>query len=134
MILPAHHRNRTLSPIANSAMPLSLSAARTLDVVTDRDVLSAAARDVRTVMRRRQAAANALDPAGWEPPDPVLLALAGNRRFLEPAPRTFYLPLSASARQIPEYYSRYGRLRDEADSVRFADGRGRYLPTWKSRR
>lgn len=54
----------------------SLSAARTLDVVTDRDVLSAAARDVRTVMRRRQAAANALDPAGWEPPDPELLALA----------------------------------------------------------
>ena len=57
-------------------MPLSLSAARTLDVVTDRDVLAAAARDVRTVMRRRQAKANALDPAGWEPPDPVLLALA----------------------------------------------------------
>lgn len=27
-------------------------------------------------MRRRQAERNALDPAGWEPPDPVLLALA----------------------------------------------------------
>lgn len=27
-------------------------------------------------MRRRQAEQNALDPAGWEPPDPALLALA----------------------------------------------------------
>ncbi|MFF0706969.1 hypothetical protein [Gordonia sputi] len=44
--------------------------------MTDRDVLAAAAREIRTVMRRRQAEANALDPAGWEPPDPVLLALA----------------------------------------------------------
>ena len=27
-------------------------------------------------MRRRQAEANALDPAGWQPPDPTLLDLA----------------------------------------------------------
>ncbi|WP_290723803.1 hypothetical protein [Gordonia sp. UBA6683] len=44
--------------------------------MTDRDLLSAAARDIRTVMRRRQAEANALDPECWEPPDPTLLALA----------------------------------------------------------
>ncbi|WP_454175392.1 hypothetical protein [Gordonia sputi] len=44
--------------------------------MTDRDLLSAAARDIRTVMRRRQASANALDPMGWEPPDPTLMALA----------------------------------------------------------
>lgn len=44
--------------------------------MTDRDLLSAAARDIRTMMRRRQAAANSLDPAGWQPPDPMLMALA----------------------------------------------------------
>lgn len=44
--------------------------------MTDRDLLSAAARDIRTVMRRRQAERNALDPEGWQPPDPILLALA----------------------------------------------------------
>ena len=44
--------------------------------MTDRDLLSAAARDIRTVMRRRQAERNALDPEGWQPPDPTLLDLA----------------------------------------------------------
>lgn len=44
--------------------------------MTDRDLLSAAARDIRTVMRRQQAEANALDPECWEPPDPVLMDLA----------------------------------------------------------
>ena len=44
--------------------------------MTDRDLLSAAARDIRTVMRRRQATANAVDPMGWQPPDPTLMALA----------------------------------------------------------
>lgn len=42
------------------------------------------------------------------------MRVKGNRRFLEPAPRTFYLPLSASARQIPECYSRYGWSRRSA--------------------
>lgn len=42
----------------------------------NRDLLSAAARDIRTVMRRQQAEANALDPEGWQPLDPALMALA----------------------------------------------------------
>ncbi|WP_124710990.1 hypothetical protein [Gordonia insulae] len=43
--------------------------------MTDRDVLRAAARDVRTLMRRHQAEASHV--AGeWEPPDPILIALA----------------------------------------------------------
>lgn len=43
--------------------------------MTDREVLRAAARDVRHVMRRRQA--SAIDAGGdWVPPDPVLDDLA----------------------------------------------------------
>lgn len=48
--------------------------------MTDRDLLSAAARDIRTMMRRRQATEQAAiletDPSAWARPDPELEALA----------------------------------------------------------
>lgn len=43
--------------------------------VTDREVLRAAARDIRTMMRRRQAQDSQVAEA-WAPPPPELLALA----------------------------------------------------------
>lgn len=43
--------------------------------MTDRETLRAAARDVRTLMRRHQAEASYAAGA-WEPPDAVLMALA----------------------------------------------------------
>lgn len=53
---------------------------RTVDDVTDRDLLSAAAHAIRTRMKRRQAAEQAVlletDPSAWAPPDPELETLA----------------------------------------------------------
>lgn len=47
--------------------------------MTDRDVLSAAARDIRDLMRHRQVTEQAAlletDPSAWAPPDPELQAL-----------------------------------------------------------
>lgn len=43
--------------------------------MTDRDVLRAAARDIRTIMRRHQAEAS-LAAGSWVPIDEVLIALA----------------------------------------------------------
>ncbi|UTN93547.1 hypothetical protein SEA_OREGANO_34 [Gordonia phage Oregano] len=44
--------------------------------MTDRDVLRAAAEDIRAVMRRQQAEMSQAAEGGWAPPDPDLLALA----------------------------------------------------------
>ncbi|AUV61593.1 hypothetical protein PP509_gp33 [Gordonia phage MichaelScott] len=44
--------------------------------MTDRDVLRAAAEDIRAVMRRQQAEMSQAADGGWAPPDPGLLALA----------------------------------------------------------
>lgn len=48
--------------------------------MTDRPLLSAAARDIRNLMRHRQVTEQAAlletDPSAWAPPDPELEALA----------------------------------------------------------
>ncbi|QFP96817.1 hypothetical protein SEA_MCKLOVIN_32 [Gordonia phage Mcklovin] len=44
--------------------------------MTDREVLRAAAEDVRAVMRRQQAEMSQAADGGWAPPDPDLLDLA----------------------------------------------------------
>ncbi|MDJ0010081.1 hypothetical protein [Gordonia alkanivorans] len=44
--------------------------------MTDRDVLRAAAEDMRALMRRQQAEMAQATDGGWAPPDPDLLDLA----------------------------------------------------------